>query len=107
MKDDLLEKMSYDLLQNKEQLIHLIQSAPHRYKVYQIPKKSGAGMRTIAQPAKEVKILQYWVIENYFSLLPIHKAATAYVKDKNIRDNCEPHIKNPYFLKQKECRKDF
>jgi len=76
MKDDLLEKMSYDLLQNKEQLIHLIQSAPHRYKVYQIPKKSGAGMRTIAQPAKEVKILQYWVIENYFSLLPIHKAAT-------------------------------
>jgi retron-type reverse transcriptase len=99
MTDIMLDKMSYDLLLKKEQLDYLIRSAPNRYKVYKIPKKSGAGTRTIAQPAKEVKILQYWVMEKYFLLMPIHQAATAYVKDKNIINNCEPHIKNPYFLK--------
>ncbi len=99
MAISLLGKMSADLLLPKERLDYLIRSAPYRYKVYQIPKRSGTGLRTIAQPAKEVKKLQYWVINNIYPNLPIHPCATAYVSGKNILINSEKHADKPYLLK--------
>jgi hypothetical protein len=56
-------------------------------------------LRTIAQPAKEVKKLQYWVIKNIFPYFPIHSAATAYISGKNILNNSEVHADKPYLLK--------
>ena len=88
MTISLLGKMSADLLLPKERLDYLIRSAPYRYKVYQVPKRSGTGLRTIAQPAKEVKKLQYWVINNIYPNLPIHPSASAYVSGKKILINC-------------------
>ncbi len=99
MPTSLLGKMSADLLIPKERLDYLIRSAPHRYKVYQIPKRSGAGLRTIAQPAKEVKQLQYWIIKNIYPTLPVHSSATAYITGKNILNNSEVHSDKPYLLK--------
>ena len=99
MPSKLLGKISEDLLLPKERLDYLIRSAPHRYKTYKVLKRSGSGKRTIAQPAKEVKRIQYWVIKNIFPLFPVHKSAMAYVKGKNIRNNSEPHANNPYMLK--------
>lgn len=99
MPTSLLGKMSVDLLTPEYRLDRLIESAPHRYKVYQIPKQSGTGSRTIAQPAKEIKRLQYWVINNIFPDLPVHSSATAYVAGKNILNNSEVHSDNPYLLK--------
>ncbi len=99
MTSKLLSIMSKDLLLQKEGLDYLIRSSPHRYKVYQVPKRSRSGMRTIAQPAKEVKRLQYWVIHNILSFLEIHPSAIGYVHGKNIRNNSEPHANNPYLLK--------
>jgi RNA-directed DNA polymerase len=95
----ILGQMSLDLLLPKDLLDYLIRSAPYRYKVYQIPKRTGRGVRTIAQPAKEVKRLQYWVMRNVFPLLSVHPSATAYVTKKNIRQNTEPHASYPYLLK--------
>jgi len=95
----LLGKISEDLLIPKERLDYLISSAPYRYKVYKIPKKSKSGKRTIAQPAKEVKKLQYWVIQNIFPKFPVHNSATAYVSGKSISDNANAHNQNPYILK--------
>lgn len=99
MQTSLLGKMSMDLLLPKASLDRLILSAPHRYKVYQVPKRTGSGMRTIAQPAKEVKKLQYWVMQNIFDRFDIHPSAIAYVTGKNIRVNAESHAKHPYALK--------
>ena len=99
MPTSLLGKMSTDLLIPKERLDYLIRSAPYRYKVYQIPKRSGAGSRTIAQPAKEVKYLQYWIIKNIYPSLPVHPSATAYITGKNILNNSEVHSDKPYLLK--------
>jgi len=99
MPSSLLGKMSEDLLLPKENLEYLIRSAPYRYKVYQIQKRSGTGMRTIAQPAKEIKRLQYWVMNNIFPKMDIHPSAVGYVVGKNIRNNCEPHTDKPYLLK--------
>jgi RNA-directed DNA polymerase len=99
MRGRLLSAMSKDLLLPYEVLDYLVRSAPYRYKVYQVSKRSGSGMRTIAQPAKEVKKLQYWVMENIFPCMPIHPSAIAYVRGNNIRKNCEPHANNPFMLK--------
>ena len=99
MSPSLLNKISLDLLLPKDRLDYLIRSAPYRYKVYPIPKRSGTGMRIIAQPAKEIKRFQYWVIAHVFQLLSVHPAATAYTAGKNIRLNADPHAGSPYLLK--------
>jgi RNA-directed DNA polymerase len=95
----LLSSLSADLLLPEDRLDKIIRTAPHRYKVYEIPKKSGKGMRMIAQPAREVKRLQYWIIENVFPHFPVHPSATAYIRGSNIMSNCVVHANNPYLLK--------
>jgi hypothetical protein len=69
----------------------IISSAPTRYKSYEIPKRTG-GLRQIAQPAREVKLLQRAFIETSLARLPIHAAATAYREGLSILDNAKPHL---------------
>jgi RNA-directed DNA polymerase len=94
-----LAKLGASLLLSEQELIDLIRSAPHRYKVYEIPKRKPGQFRVIAQPAKEVKGLQYWVMEHFLSTFPIHPAATAYREGKSIADNARPHRRGSFLLK--------
>lgn len=80
------------------QILRLIVRSPHTYKVYSIPKKTG-GDRVIAQPAKETKFLQRWLIANVFGTLPIHESASAYKTDASIKKNAAAHRQNPYISK--------
>jgi RNA-directed DNA polymerase len=95
----LLAKLGASFLLSEYELMKLIRSAPRRYKVYEIPKRKPGQFRTIAQPAKEVKALQYWVMEHFLSKLPIHPTATAYREGKNIADNAHPHRHGDFLLK--------
>ncbi len=79
-------------------LNRLILRAPHTYKVYTIPKKS-YGRRTIAQPAKETKYIQHWLMNNIFKMLPLHECATAYRPGASIKYNANVHAKNSYIAK--------
>lgn len=79
-------------------LERIIQRAPYSYKVYSIPKKS-TGRRTIAQPAKETKYIQQWLIHNVFNQLPIHDAATAYKLGASIKKNALAHANNNFISK--------
>ena len=83
---------------SEAQLQRLIARSPHTYKIYTIPKKSG-GVRTIAQPAKETKFLQHWLIQNIFNQLPIHACATAYKTGASIKSNAAAHKENHYISK--------
>lgn len=83
---------------NDAQIHRLIIRAPHAYKVYTIPKKSG-GTRTIAQPAKEIKFLQRWLMKKVFDRLPIHECATAYRSGASIKINAATHQSNAYISK--------
>jgi RNA-directed DNA polymerase len=80
-------------------VLRIARSAPYRYKVYEVAKRSGRGMRIIAQPAREVKALQRWLVESELSELPVHSAATAYAKGSSIRENAARHVRNNYLLK--------
>ena len=94
----LRERICNDLFISQQQLNRLILRAPHTYKVYSIPKKTG-GKRIIAQPARETKYLQNWLIQNIFSRLPVHQCATAYRAGASIKVNASRHAKNTYLTK--------
>ncbi len=98
MASSIFSRMQEAYALSDEQLNLLVKRSPHSYKVYSIPKKSG-GNRQIAQPAKETKYLQYWLIENVFSLLPVHECASAYHKGASVKSNAAAHSKNQYLSK--------
>lgn len=94
LRNDLQESLGI----SEYQLNRLILRAPHSYKVYTIPKRSG-GERTIAQPAKETKFIQNWLIQNIFKKLPIHECASAYKDGASIKKNANAHKNNSYLTK--------
>ncbi len=96
---DLLKKLGIAVLLPRNELMRLIRSAPRRYKVYQIPKRKPGQFRTIAQPAKEVKQLQYWVMRHVLNKFEVHPAATAYREGRSIAHNARPHARGKFLLK--------
>ena len=98
MTDHLRRDLQESLGLSDYLLNRLIQRAPHSYKVYTIPKRSG-GQRTIAQPAKETKFIQRWLIQNIFNQLPVHECASAYKDGASIKKNADAHKNNNYLTK--------
>lgn len=76
----------------------LARRAPDTYKHYTIAKKSG-GDRWIAQPPREIKHIQRWLVDNIFSTLPVHNCAMAYKDGTSIAINAALHSGNPYLAK--------
>ncbi|OCP19051.1 hypothetical protein BC361_00190 [Ensifer sp. LC54] len=70
-------------------------TASNRYKVYEIPKRSG-GKRTIEHPSKELKAIQRWIAKAVFARFPIHSGATAYRQGFGIRENAERHRQSKF-----------
>lgn len=94
-----IDRACKDLGFTERSFIEFCSLAPHRYKKFFIPKKNGAGLRLVAQPAKPLKRVQRWLVSEYLSKLPIHEAAAAYVSDKSILDNAKKHAGNKVLLK--------
>lgn len=96
---DIYSTLSELLLIDEADIASYINRAPHRYKVYKIPKRNGSGSRVIAQPAKELKVLQKAALNMPLLDLPIHKSAFAYMDGIGIKQNAQKHSKNQYLLK--------
>ncbi len=77
----------------------IISTAPARYKVYSIPKRDGVGSRVIAQPSRELKALQHYILHQKLSKYPVHESAMAYVRGRNILQNAEAHTGSNVVLK--------
>lgn len=80
------------------QLENYAATASRRYKVYPIPKRGG-GTRQIAQPSKEIKAIQRWLVRAVFRFFPIHSAATAYKRGAGIRENALRHAGTSFTLR--------
>ena len=96
---DILTQMLAELPVGSSELLPLIATAPERYKVYKIPKRTPGKFRTIAHPARELKFIQRWLIRRVLFSLPVHPAAMAYRKETSILDNATQHAKHRYLLK--------
>lgn len=95
----ILAYLSNKLLISSAELIGFVNTAPYRYKVYPIPKRSGRGVRIIAQPTDVLKVMQRMVLESFLVGLPVHHCATAYRDGVGIRENATEHLKSKYLLK--------
>lgn len=98
MTSPLIDMLLRELRISERELDRLIATAPVRYKVYNIPKRTG-GLREIAHPAFELKIAQRALVREYLSKLPVHPSATAYKPGSSIRLNAEAHMHNRPILK--------
>lgn len=98
MSSPLMQAMQEATGLSEAQILRLVARSPHAYKIYTIPKKSG-GLRTIAQPAKETKYVQRWLMINIFVQLPLHESAVAYKLGASIKKNADLHRKNSYISK--------
>lgn len=76
----------------------LIVTAPVRYKVFRIAKRSG-GDREIAQPSRPIKSAQRAIVSSFLADLPVHDAAAAYRTGRSILDNARKHKDANFVLK--------
>ncbi|MET2850384.1 retron St85 family RNA-directed DNA polymerase [Vibrio owensii] len=67
------------------------------YKTYNEPKKSG-GFRVIAQPCRELKAVQAWILRNILDKLNSSPYSKGFEKGKSILDNAQPHAGASYLL---------
>lgn len=93
----LINRMATDLGISARFIRRISKSIPFYYKWYKIPKKSG-GSRLIYQPSPSLKVLQYWLIENIFNLIPVSEHATAYSKGASTIKNAKLHHKKKHLL---------
>lgn len=94
----ILQFLCQELSVTEQEIKLFVASAPKKYKVYTIPKRS-SGIRVIAQPAKRLKDYQRCLIKLLKTKLPIHDAAFAYKNNIGIKENAEQHMKSSYLLK--------
>ena len=75
--------------------LEVARKSPGTYRRYLVPKKSGSGMRDIFHPSKETKALQYALLETVLPTLPVHSAATGYVRgiQSPLLRNAQAHCK--------------
>lgn len=95
---ELIKLISENLNVPSDMLADALKNSRRLVKHLKIPKRDGT-LRTVYQPSKKLKIIQYWLIENVFKHFEIHHAATAFQKDKSIKINAFIHKKGKYFLK--------
>lgn len=96
---NLLKLLNTEFPLGEENILAFARTAPHRYKTYEILKKDGINTRKIAQPSKEVKLLQRSAIQLLENILPIHDSAFAYVKKRSIKHNAIIHKNSNFILK--------
>lgn len=92
----LIALMSKDL-RIEEEFIRKIVSENHKYKRYYI-MQNGSKKREIFHPSKELKTLQYWIVNNIFSKYEISKFSAAYNKGCSIKENANIHKESNYIL---------
>lgn len=87
---NILTRLSIETGMRETLLERIIRTAPVRYKEFTIPKRNGEP-RPVAQPAREVKMVQRALSRLLLNKLPIHHAATAYRTGISIADNADRH----------------
>jgi RNA-directed DNA polymerase len=81
------------------EVMSIAKTAPKRYYIWEVAKRSGNGTRTICHPARELKAIQYYFLNEVLTDLPIHSSATAYVHGSSITKNAKVHVRSRVIMK--------
>jgi hypothetical protein len=94
----IIEMIANETGASHDYLNHVIATASHRYRTYEIPKRSG-GTRTINHPTPLLKFLQRWIVRNIVLHLPVHSSVTSYKRGDSVLNNARAHVLQNYLLK--------
>ena len=94
----LIDELVENLGMSRNDVMRVIASAPARYFVFSIEKRTG-GKRWIAQPARELKAIQRYILRDKLLHYPIHPCATAYMEGNSIAKNAAVHVRSNPILK--------
>lgn len=61
------------------------------YRYYKVPKKNGNGFRIINEPLPNLKMIQYWILNNILEARKPSSYAKAYIKKSGIKNNVRFH----------------
>ncbi len=86
-----LNQFSGEIRISESLLKKFIGFAEYYYCTYEIPKKNG-GARLIAQPSRELKAVQSWILRNILDKLSSSEASKGFEKGTSIYENAYPHI---------------
>ncbi|RZM12259.1 MAG: RNA-directed DNA polymerase, partial [Pedobacter sp.] len=76
---------------------YLSYRANYLYKRYEIPKKDGS-VRVIAQPSRELKAIQSWILRNILNKLSSSDNCKGFEIGCSILDNAAPHVGANFIL---------
>ncbi|WP_392552950.1 retron St85 family RNA-directed DNA polymerase [Orbus wheelerorum] len=68
------------------------------YRVFHIPKRNSAELRTISHPSKELKAVQAWILRNILDFLYVSENSKGFEKQSSTLDNVLPHATSNYIL---------
>ena len=68
------------------------------YVVYEIRKRDGRSMRSIAAPDERLQIAQRWLLDNVFSRFETHRSSFAYQVGRSARKCAEVHVGSSWML---------
>lgn len=92
-----LNDLSNSLRLSTAKLAYLVSRTDHLYKTYDLPKKSG-GKRKIAQPNRELKAVQSWILRNILDKLSTSPHSKGFDLGTSILQNVQPHKSSNYIL---------
>lgn len=100
LRKSLTDRVSNFLGFTKDQTIKISNVANRSYAKYLVPKKNG-NKRLIHHPSKELKSIQYALIQMVFSKLQVHEIAKAYIYGKTspIKENAQLHKDYKYSVR--------
>lgn len=68
------------------------------YREFEIPKKSGKGLRSISAPRAFIKTTQYWILDYFLYRLRQHESCFSYRNNVSIKDNASIHLNKKFIL---------
>lgn len=89
---NILQAISSSMRLPEDYLKVVERSSSYRYMVYEIQKRNGTGTREIAHPARELKAIQRWLLDNVIRYWPVHASATAYEPGRTLAAHARLHV---------------
>jgi RNA-directed DNA polymerase len=98
LSENIIDFCARELGLATSEVLAIAATAPKRYFVWTIPKRSG-GDRIVCHPARELKVIQEIFLSKILNDLPIHDSAMAYTKGRSIKKNAISHLDSRVILK--------
>lgn len=94
---DIIDRIAFDHKLDRSYLARIASRSSFYYRDFKIKKRNGSE-RYLAQPSPELKTLQYWVLNNILTKIPVSECAYAYKKGDSIKKHAKLHSESRFIF---------